>query len=164
MRRLRSILGFNATSVLGDNSLSLLIRLFIIPFLGLAADKIGGIKIARLSCILFLFLSFPLFYGIVYSKFTPIFVYSFALLTTLNAATTPGLLVELLKPETRCTILSFTFNFCFGVFGGIVPVISFLLVSEIGSKMASVYYLMFAAVITLIATFFFKKRQAYDYN
>lgn len=161
---LSSILGFNATSVLGDNSLSLLIRLFIIPFLGLAADKIGGIKIARLSCILFLFLSFPLFYGIVYSKFTTIFVYSFALLTTLNAATTPGLLVELLKPETRCTILSFTFNFCFGVFGGIVPVISFLLVSEIGSKMASVYYLMFAAVITLIATFFFKKRQAYDYN
>lgn len=161
---LSPILGFNASSVLSNNSLSLLIRLFIIPFLGLAADKIGGVKIARLSCILFLFLGFPLLYGIFYTKFTAIFVCGFAFLTTLNAATTPGLLVELLKPETRCTILSFTFNVCFGVLGGDAPVISFLLVSQIGGKMASIYYLMFAAVITLIATFFFKKRQAYDYN
>ncbi|HLB42517.1 MAG TPA: MFS transporter [Gammaproteobacteria bacterium] len=155
---LNSMLKFDADKILGDNSFSLLIRLFIIPFLGLVADKIGGIRIARLSCILFLLLSFPLFYGIIYyPTFTNVFIYGFALLTTLNAATTPGLLVELLKPETRCTILSFTFNFCFGVFGGIVPIISFLLVNELGSKMASIYYLMFAAVITLIATFFFKK-------
>lgn len=85
-------------------------------------------------------------------------IYVFALLTTLNAATTPGLLLEILKPETRCTIFSLTFNVCFGIFGGITPVIIFLLVDKIESKMAPIYYLVFAAFITLVATFLFNKR------
>ncbi|HZW61137.1 MAG TPA: MFS transporter [Candidatus Babeliales bacterium] len=157
---LSGILNYNSSKILGDNSLSLLMRLFVIPIIGFLADKIGGIKIARLSCILFLLLSAPLFYSIVYYPTLSIAsIYLFALLTTLNAATTPGLLVEILKPETRCTIFSFTFNVCFGVFGGITPVISFLLVDKIGCKMAPIYYLVFAAFITLIATFFFDKRR-----
>lgn len=156
---LSGILHYNSSKILGDNSLSLLIRLFIIPIIGFLADKIGGIKIARLSCVLFILLSVPLFYSILYSStFSIISIYIFALLTTLNAATTPGLLVEILKPETRCTIFSFTFNVCFGIFGGITPVISFLLVDKIGSRMAPIYYLVFAAFITFIATFFFNKR------
>ncbi len=157
---LSGILNYNSSKILGDNSLSLLMRLFIIPIIGCLADKIGGLKIARLSCVLFLLLSVPLFYSILYfPTLSIISIFLFALLTTLNAATTPGLLVEILKPETRCTIFSFTFNVCFGVFGGITPVISFLLVDKIGSKMAPIYYLVFAAFITLIATFFFNKRR-----
>jgi MFS transporter, MHS family, proline/betaine transporter len=157
---LSEILNYNSSKILGDNSLSLLMRLFIIPIIGCLADKIGGLKIARLSCVLFLLLSVPLFYSILYfPTLSIISIFLFALLTTLNAATTPGLLVEILKPETRCTIFSFTFNVCFGVFGGITPVISFLLVDKIGSKMAPIYYLVFAAFITLIATFFFNKRR-----
>ncbi len=154
---LSSLSTTNVSSILSDNSLFLLVRLLIVPILGLIADKIGGLKIARLSCILFLFLSLPIMHGIIYSQSATIFICAFALLTTLNAATTPGLLIELLKPSTRCTIFSFAFNFCFGVFGGIVPIIGFFLLNTTGSKTASVYYLMFASIITLIATFFFKK-------
>src|SRR3990167_908085 len=158
---LAGILNYNPSKILGDNSLSLLIRLFIIPIIGFVGDKIGGIKIARLSCILFMLLSVPLFYSILYVPlFSIVSIYIFALLTTLNAATTPGLLVEVLKPETRCTIFSFTFNVCFGIFGGITPVIGFLLVDKIGSTIAPVYYLAFAALITFVATFFFNKRMA----
>lgn len=157
---LDSLVGVNASKISNDNSLSLLSRLFIIPLLGFLADKLGGIKIARLACILFLLLSLPLFYGIIYHpELTNVLLLGFAFLTTLNAATTPGLLIEMLKPETRCTILSFTFNFCFGVFGGIVPLISFVLVNQLESKVAAIYYLMFAAVITLVSTFFFKREK-----
>lgn len=157
---LAEILKYNPSKILGDNSLSLLMRLFIIPVIGFVADKIGGIKIARVSCVLFILLSAPLFYSILYvPKFSMISIYAFAFLTTLNAATTPGLLVEILKPETRCTIFSFTFNVCFGMFGGITPVIGFLLVDKIGSKMAPIYYLIFAALITFVATFFFNQRK-----
>lgn len=158
---LSGILNHNPSKILGDNFLSLLMRLFIIPIVGFFADKIGGIKIARFSCILFILLSVPLSYSILYaSPFSIISIYIFALLTTLNAATTPGLLMEILKPETRCTIFSFTFNVCFGIFGGITPVISFLLIDKIRSRMAPIYYLVFAALITLVATFFFNKRMA----
>jgi len=155
--------GHNTGSILGDNSLCLFARLFIIPILGIIAGKIGGIKIMRLACILFFVFSYPLFYGILYyNNYAWLFMFAFALLTTLNAATTPGLLIELLKPQTRCTIFSFTFNVSFGLFGGIVPLISLLLVQQLDSKIASVYYLMLAALITLIATFFFKKSRVYD--
>lgn len=155
---LSTTLGYNTSTILGDNSLSLFARLFIIPLIGFAADKFGGIKIARLASVLFLLLSYPLLLGIIYNpKLTSLLIFTFAMLTTLNAATTPGLLIDLLKPETRCTILSLTFNFCFGVFGGIVPVISLLLVEKTGNNMASIYYLIFAALITLTTTFFFRK-------
>lgn len=158
---LGSILHFNTSKVLGDNSLSLLRRLCIIPFLGLAADKIGGVRIARIYCILFLLLSYPLLYGIIYhSTFMNTFISGFALLTALNAATTPGLLVNLFKLKTRCTTLSFTFNLSFGVFGGLVPLISFFLVSKCESKLASIYYLMFSAMISLITSFFLKSTRS----
>lgn len=157
---LSGVLNYNSSKILGDNSLSLLMRLFIIPIIGFLADKVGGIKIARLSCILFLLLSAPLFYSILYyPAFSLISIYLFALLTTLNAATTPGLLIEILKPETRCTIFSFTFNVCFGIFGGITPIISFLLIAKTESKIAPISYLIFASFVTFIATFFFSQKE-----
>lgn len=156
---LSQVLNYDSSKILGDNAQTLLMRLFIIPILGIIADKIGGIKIARLSCVLFLLLGVPLFYNILYyPTFATVSLYIFALLTTLNAATTPGLLVQILKPATRCTILSFTFNICFGFFGGITAFICFLLIETFGSNMLPIFYLLFAAAITLIATFFFDKK------
>jgi MHS family proline/betaine transporter-like MFS transporter len=156
---LTNTLNYTSSKILGDNSFSLLMRLFIIPIIGLLADKVGGIVIARLSCLLFIFLSVPLFYNIVYfPELSIISIYTFALLTTLNAATTPGLLMEYLKPETRCTIFSFSFNLCFGIFGGVTPVIGFLLADKIESRIAPVYYLVMIACITFIVSFFYNKR------
>ncbi len=158
---LDSILNMNSEKIFTDNALSLFLRLLIIPLLGFIADKIGGIKIARLSCVLFLFTSYPLFFLISNSAKSGFFFFIFALLTTLNAATTPGLLMNLLKPEIRCTMLSFTFNLCFGVFGGLVPIISLILITQFNNKAASVFYLMFTALITLITTFFYQKKSIY---
>lgn len=153
-----TILHYDSGDVLNDTAISLLIRLLIIPCVGFFADKVGGILIARLSTIIFLVLSLPLFYGIInYPEYAPRLAFIFALMTTLNTIT-PGLLMNMLKPETRCTVFSFTFNFCFGVFGGVVPFISFFLVNYFGSKIAPIIYLMLSALITLISTFYFKIR------
>lgn len=154
------ILGVGTDKALGNNSILLLLRLLIIPILALLADKIGGIKLARLSSILFIILSIPALYVITHTdtNFWYLF-YILALLTTLNAATTPGLLVQLLPSKTRCTILSFTLNFCFGTLGGIVPFIGFFLFHLFGDKTAPAYYLAFAGIITLVATFFYNQRK-----
>ena len=155
-------LGYQTGQILSESSITLFLRLLIIPIIGLIADKMGGIKIARISCILFLLLSFPLFYGLTHDKnLVGYCAFGFALLTTLNAASTPGLLVELLKPETRSTIMSFTFNVGFGIFGGLAPIISFTLSDTFSSNMASIIYLLLAALITLIATTYFKNRVNY---
>ncbi|KTD08529.1 MFS transporter [Legionella jamestowniensis] len=152
---LNEILKLEVSNVVGDNALSLFIRLLIIPIIGLLADKIGGIPIARIACIFYFIFSYPLFYGLIHTKNIYIFILSFAILTTLNAGTTPGLLINLLRPHTRSTILSISFNFSFGILGGIVPIISFLLIKKF-NLMASIYYLMFAALVTFVSTFFLK--------
>jgi MHS family proline/betaine transporter-like MFS transporter len=162
---LKDILSLNADKILTDNSFSLFIRLLIIPILGLIADKVGGIKIARLSCILFLVTSYPLIFFIVNDVTkSGVFLFIFSLLTTLNASTTPGLLINLLKPDTRCTMLSLSFNICFGVFGGLVPIISMLLTTQFENKTISIFYLMFAAIVTYIATLFFGKESTNVYK
>ena len=160
---LTSLQHYSSSIIFGDNSITLFLRLLMIPLLGMIADKIGGIKIARISCLLFILLSYPLFYFILNNKnHIELYVFSFAILTTLNAATTPGLLMEFIKPQTRSTIISFAFNFSFGVFGGIVPVISLLLDNHFENNISSIYYLIFAALITFISTYYFRKAAIYD--
>lgn len=153
------------TKVLENSSSSLLARLMLIPLIGYLADQVGGIKIARTSCLLFLALSLPLFYSAIHFPNVSIYcLYAFAIITTLNAVSTPGLLMELLKPETRCTIFSLSFNICFGIFGGITPVICFFLLNKTNSKITPIFYLLFAAFVTLLAIFFFEKRKIQHEN
>lgn len=152
-----TFLNFNASKLLGDNSLSLFARLCVIPIIGILADRVGGIKILRLATLLFMVLSYPLLQLITRnSNLLSLCLLAFAMMTTLNAAATPGILICLLKPDTRCTILSFTFNFCFGVFGGITPMLCLMLVEKKGSVLLSACYLILTALITFIATFFFR--------
>jgi MHS family proline/betaine transporter-like MFS transporter len=144
-----------AVESLSQNTISLFFRLFIIPVLGIVAGKIGGIKFTRLSCLIFIVVSLPLFLLFINNtNYRFLAFYLFAFLTTLNAASLPGLLVEILPIETRCTVLAFSFNFAFGVLGGIVPFLCFSLLKK--SIILPVLYLVFSAGMTLIASFFIK--------
>lgn len=145
-------LGFDAGNVLSDNSFSLLIRLLIIPVIGLCADRWGGITILRIACLAFLISSIPLFWVLVHFH-EPAALYIFAILSTLGAGAIPGVLVKLLSPATRCTTFSFIFNLGYGVFGGLTPLIGFLLAERFNGILTPVSYLLFSAIITLIVSF-----------
>lgn len=157
---LSQISGDSVSETLGNNSISLFIRLFFIPIFGLLADKIGGVKIASLSCLLFVIFSIPLSINIFSDNksLSTLSFYAMAFFTTLNAATTPGLLVELIIPEVRSTIFSLAFNICFGIFGGVTPLLSFYLIDKVGNYEVSVYYLILSAFISLTAIFFTYQR------
>lgn len=156
---LSSNLNINTGDALNVNSISLFFRLLAIPLIGILSDLISGVFIARISCLLFATLSYFLLKNIISGVFngTCFFCYIFVLLTIFNAGTTPGLLIELLGPETRSTGISFSLNIAFGTIGGIIPIICFLINNEFESKIASVFVLVFASAITLIATFYFKR-------
>lgn len=150
-------LGIEPSKILGDNSFSLLSRLAIIPLIGLIADKLGGIVIARISSLLFMILSIPILFSFHINQDNIQFcTFLLVLMTTLNAGTTPGILVQLLRPETRSTVLSLSFNIGFGVFGGLTPVLCHFLVENI-NKMAPAYYLVIASILTFITTMFIKR-------
>lgn len=145
------------------NSVSLLSHLCITILLGALTNKIGGVRMTRTACMLFIVFSLPLFYGIVHrSSFFIYGIYIFSILSSFNAASLAGLLVNILKHSTRCTIFSFSFNLCFGVFGGLTPLIGFYLIEKTHQLMTPVFYLIFSAIITLSTTFFIKKGFQYE--
>lgn len=156
---LTQMAGHSMVNTFGNNSISLFIRLFFIPIFGIIADKTNGLKIAALSAILFIIFSIPLSFQIFSSNnlYISLAFYTMALMTTLNAATTPGILVKLLSPSIRSTVFSSAFNLCFGVFGGITPLLSFYLIDKFGHYV-TIYYIIFSAFISLISIVFIIKR------
>ncbi len=140
-------------------SLFLFIRLFIIPLVGIIAEKVGGKVIMRVSSLLFIFLSYPLFNLIIQAEFPSdvIALGVFALLTTLNAGTVPGLLTEILPTRTRYTTFSFIINAGFGIFGGIAPMVLQFLINRTSTPVNASFYMVFCGIIALMGSFFLKK-------
>ncbi len=77
----------------------------------------------------------------------------FAILFGLGYAVITAAIAELLPARVRCTAVSIGYNLCLGVFGGTAPLIATYLVHRTSDDFAPVYYLMLAAVVSLIATF-----------
>ena len=64
---------------------------------------------------------------------------------------TPGLLSEIFPVQTRTTGMSLACNIAVTIFGGFGPFIIAWLIQATGSKVAPSFYLMFAAVLSVIA-------------
>ena len=151
-------LGISAAQAFGENSFLLFSKLMIVPIVGLIANRIGGLIITRISASAFIIFSIPLFYSLIHYKASfLIFSYIFSIMSALNAGSLPGLLVGILKPQTRCTIFSFSFNVGFGIFGGIMPFIGFFLASKFENPLAPVFYLSFSAIVTLLVSLSIKQ-------
>lgn len=119
--------GSGSSKSMETNTGSLMVRLVLIPLVGMLADRFGGIKIAKISSVLFIILSIPVFIFSMRSNsiLAQLLLFFMGLLTTLNAGTTPGILATLFPRKTRATTMSITLNVCFGVVGGLTPAVSF---------------------------------------
>ena len=135
-----------------NNSIILLVRICLIPVIGSIADKIGGKRILLYSSLFFMFMSYPLFKIIITDIYT---LRSFAiiilsLMTALNAATVPGLLMKSLPLKTRYISFSLVMNICFVIFGGLVPTLVLLMVDYFKLLIAPSFYLIFCSLITTL--------------
>lgn len=158
---LKQYTGMSNLASLANNSGLLLLRLFIIPIIGMLCDRQGsGIKFIVAGSIAFLLLSYPMFIMINSSEsaYIIIGIVMLSFLTTLNAGAIPGFLISLAPANTRYTLFSLAFNIGYGLFGGIVPMISIYLISTSDNKLAPAFYLMFASIITIITCLFIFRR------
>lgn len=150
----------NIATTFTANTGALLLHLLATIVFGIIADKIGGLLMLRFASIIFIIVSAPIFYLLV--NFPTMFlncINGFSLISALNAASLPGLLVSLLKPETRCTVFSFSFNLCFGILGGTVPFVGFFIFEKTNDLLSPIYYLIFSAIITLLTAFFIRNKE-----
>ena len=63
----------------------------------------------------------------------------------------PALMSELFPTHMRTTGLSISYSFGVAIFGGFAPAINAWLIEVTGSRLAPSFYLMFAALVSLVA-------------
>jgi MHS family proline/betaine transporter-like MFS transporter len=70
---------------------------------------------------------------------------------TLNDGTLASFLSEAFPTRVRFTGFAFSFNTANALFGGTAPFVATMLISVTGSKLAPSWYLVAAAVVSLLA-------------
>jgi MHS family proline/betaine transporter-like MFS transporter len=124
------------------------------PFVGHLSDRHGRTTIMLISAVLLLVLIYPAFrYLIAHPTFGSLMGMQivFGFLMTGYFGALPGLLSEMFPVQTRTTGMSLAYNIAVTIFGGFGPFIIAWLITVTGSKAAPSYYMIFAAVISLVA-------------
>lgn len=137
------------------STINLFVMLLVTPLGGALSDRVGRKPILYFVTIGTLVLAWPLWWLMHQEHFAWILAgqLGFAILFGLGYAVITVAIAELLPARVRCTAVSIGYNLCLGVFGGTAPLIATYLVHRTSDDFAPVYYLMLAAVVSLIATF-----------
>ena len=137
----------------------LAIFVVLVPICGVVSDRIGRKPMLIASCVGYILLTYPVFAlassGSVVWAFAGQAVLVFFL--ALYAGAGPAVYCELFPTRVRYTALSIGYNIPVAIFGGFAPFIATWLVQATGSILAPVYYVITAAVVTLITLFFVKE-------
>ena len=145
---------------------SYVIMIFITLFAGWLSDGIGRRKIFVINLICIIITSPFLLRMIETGEFMTVAVAQ--LLIAIMAATyigpEPALQAEFYPTAVRNTALSVSYNIATSVFGGTTPYIIESLIQNTGTITSSVYYIVVAAVLGIIALYFYEDRSLKDHK
>ncbi|MBB6123434.1 MFS transporter [Sphingobium subterraneum] len=131
-----------------------IVQMILAPVVGHLGDKWGRHNIMIAAAVGMLLLIAPLYMWLaaVPTGTTLILVQIiFGVLLTGYFACQPAFLSDLFPVQTRTTGMSIGYNFAVTLFGGFAPFIITVLINTTGSKLSPALYIMFAAVVSLIA-------------
>lgn len=153
---LETEVGLSQTLSLAATMIELAFMALLVPFMGLLSDHIGRKRMLMASCVLFVVLPWPLFVamGGSYTVVTVV-VLVFAFCLAIFSGPGPAAISELFTTEVRYSALSIPYNVATALFGGFAPFIATLLINVTGQRLAPTYYVMAAALVSLltVATF-----------
>jgi MHS family proline/betaine transporter-like MFS transporter len=130
------------------------IQIVLIPIVGALSDRYGRLPITCTAGIAILLVIYPMFAWLAASPTLQTLLIIQAIIGVLLSGymgALPALMSELFPARMRTTGLSISYAFGVAIFGGFAPAINTWLIEVTGSKLAPSFYLMFAAVISLIA-------------
>jgi MHS family proline/betaine transporter-like MFS transporter len=140
--------GFLATLVAGA------IQVAIVPVAGALSDRLGRLPIASVAIVAILISIYPLFAWLVAQPTIESLLLVQATIGVLIAAyvgAIPALISELFPIHIRTTAVSISYSLAVAIFGGFAPFIMAWLIAVTGSNLAPSFYVMFAALVSMIA-------------
>jgi MHS family proline/betaine transporter-like MFS transporter len=153
-------LGLAQSASLLANSAGLVILMVLVPMFGALSDRIGRKPLLVGSAAGIAVLAYPLIS--VLAKFPGVgtLMTVQAIMAVLIAAFTgpaPAALGELYPTHVRSTGMSLAYNGAVTIFGGFAPFIATWLIATTGNALAPAYYVVAAAVASLVALLFMKE-------
>jgi MHS family proline/betaine transporter-like MFS transporter len=152
----QTYVGLSPSRALAINTLSMAVSMLGLIVAGHLSDRLGRKPVMIFACAAALVLALPLFWamrGAMVWYGHPHFAAGqivFALLLGLYYGALPALLVELSPPSVRCTTVALGYNLCYGLLGGVSPLVASLLVERTGFAAAPAAWIMVAALVTLV--------------
>jgi MHS family proline/betaine transporter-like MFS transporter len=147
-----STLGLPLSQALISNAIGLVVLMALIPFTGRISDRIGRKPLLIGFSALIAVLTYPLFLLIGTQVLVLIILGQvlFGVIISLFSGPGPAALVEMFPTNVRYSALGISYNLAVALFGGTAPFIATFLISRTGSNLSPTFYLIAAAVVTLI--------------
>jgi MFS transporter, MHS family, proline/betaine transporter len=146
-------LNLSPSAALWANTIGLLVLLACIPVMGRLSDRLGRKPLLLACCLAFVLLPYPVFTyllsGIGYGELIAVQVL-FAVLISMFSGPGPAAIAEIFPTRTRSTWMTSGYALAVAIFGGFAPFISVWLIDHFQSPTAHVWYLVAAAVASLL--------------
>ncbi|MEZ5038707.1 MAG: MFS transporter [Saprospiraceae bacterium] len=140
------------TMALRLNSISLLIFMVAILFFAHLSDRISRKRVIISGAVAIILFGYPLFCLMHHHDETMILTgeIGLAILAAAYMAPIPATLTEMFPRNIRVSAVSVGYNLAYAIFGGTVPMVAVWLIEKEHNDMAFVWYIIGAAVISLI--------------
>ena len=146
--------GLGHAEALWSNTAGLFLLLIAIPLFGVFSDRIGRKPLMIASCIFFIVAPYPMFSimrGGTSLGIIMVIQLIVGLAIALYCGALPAAITEIFETQNRTTLLSIANGTAVAIFGGFAPFIATWLIANTGSPISPTYYVIAAAVISLIA-------------
>jgi len=151
--------GVSPARALQINTISMIVVVALMPVMGWLSDRVGRRPVMLTATAIGLVASWPLFWLMSGGSAGSILLgqLGFALIIAGFTGTLPSLLVEVVPPEVRCTVISLGFNVTLGVVGGLSPLAAGWLVQQTGNVYCPAFMIIAAVPISVLALLRFKE-------
>jgi MHS family proline/betaine transporter-like MFS transporter len=153
-----AVLKINSFQAFLSTSISLVVFIILIPIFGYLSDRYERKPFLIASSTGFLVLTYPLLYisgfGFQYLLLTQLVI---ALMLAMFSGPGPAAIAEIFPTRVRYSGLSIGYNIAVAGFGGTAPYIASLLIGITNSRLTPSFYVMGAALATLITLLYIRE-------